>query len=121
MQVNRTQNSNIAYGSTYRINLNGIGMTNNKRLNLKNYVTNYQNYLFPNNNEGHVRLSVRKRLDSRVLNALGRMGIKEYQIFPAHNVPKAKIDGHERTLDSYIREQLKEHSYVQKGKQMKSK
>ena len=109
----------ISFGSTYRINLYGIGMTNQKRASLKKFVSNYQNYLYPNK-EGFVRLSVRKRNDEKVEAALARMGIKEYQIFSAHNVPKAEIEGSNRTMDSYIKTQLGKREYTQRGKQKKS-
>ncbi|MBR6301962.1 hypothetical protein IKR55_04415 [bacterium] len=110
MQVNSIQN--ISFGSTYRIPLVEQGVTPAKRVALKKLVSKYQNYRYPNGNNGCVRLSIRKRLDPGFEQKLRQLGFKVYQKFEKHNIPKT-----DNRMDKYISTTLKNGEYHQFGKQ----
>lgn len=110
MQVQRVQNNNSTFTSTYRIPLIG---TSAKKAELKKLVSKYQNYLYPNGKQGYVRVSIRKRLDEGFEQKLRqKIGLKVYQKFERHNVPKTN-----NKMDDYIKEELKNGNYRQFGKQ----
>jgi len=116
MQVNSVQNqyTNTSFTSTYRIPLVEQGVTPAKREALKKLASKYQNYRYPEGNNGFVRLSIRKRLDAKFEHKLKQLGFSVYQKFEKHNVPKT--DG---KMDIYIKECLDSRNYKQYGKQMK--
>lgn len=111
MQVQKVQN-NTTFGSTYRIPLVEQNISSAKRELLKKFVTKYQNYLYPNGNQGNVRVSVRKRLDEGFEQKLRQIGFKIFQKFERHNIPKTN-----NKMDDYIKEELKKGNYRQFGKQ----
>ncbi len=106
----------ISFTSTFRINLRGKNMTDGKRQNVKALVSKYQNYRYPNGNDGSVRISIRHRLDEKFENNLRRLGVTEYQKFNRHNVPKTNDK-----MDIYIKSELDAGNYKQYGKQNKRK
>ena len=110
MQVNSIQNQNFT--STYRIPLVEQHISPAKREALKKLASRYQNYRYPNGNNGYVRLSIRKRLDAGFEQKLKQIGFSVYQRFERHNVPKT-FD----KMDAYINECLKNGDYRQFGKQ----
>ncbi len=110
MQVNSIQNT--SFGSTYRIPLFEPGITDAKRAALKALVSRYQNYKFPEGNNGCAKLSIRKKLDEGFEQKLRQIGFKVYQKFEKHNKPKT--DG---KMDAYILECLANGEYRQLGKQ----
>ena len=112
MQVQRVQNNNTTFTSTYRIPLVEQNISSAKRETLKKLVSKYQNYLYPNGNQGNVRLSIRKRLDEGFEQKLRQIGFKVFQRFERHNVPKTN-----NRMDNYIKEELKNGNYHQFGKQ----
>ena len=112
MQVQKVSNNNTTFGSTYRIPLVEQNVSQAKREIIKKIASQYQNVKYPTGNQGYVRVSIRKRLDKRFEGELSRNGIKIYQKFERHNIPKT--DGR---MDSYIREELKQNKYKQFGKQ----
>ena len=112
MQVQKTQNNNTTFGSTYRIPLVEQNISSAKREALKKMASKYQNVLFPNGNQGYVRVSIRKRLDERFEQQLRQLGFKVFQKFEKHNVPKTN-----NKMDDYIKEELKNGNYKQYGKQ----
>jgi len=81
-----------------------------KRKALKKMASQCQNVLFPNGNQGNVRVSIRKRLDEGFEQKLKRIGFKVFQKFEKHNIPKSR-------MDNYIKEELKSGNYRQLGKQ----
>ena len=112
MQIQSIQDNNTTFGSTYRVPLVEQGISSAKRENLKKMVSNYQNYRYPNGNQGSVRVSIRKRLDQGFEQKLRQLGFKVFQKFERHNVPKT-----DNRMDNYIREELKAGNYRQFGKQ----
>lgn len=112
MQVQMIQNDKTTFASTYRIPLVERNITAAKREILKKFVSKYQNYLYPNGNQGYVRVSIRKRLDEGFEQKLRQIGFKVFQKFERHNVPKTNI-----RMDNYIKEELKNGNYRQFGKQ----
>ena len=72
----------------------------------------YQNVLYPNGNQGNVRVSIRKRLDESFEQKLRQLGFKVFQKFDKHNIPKTN-----NKMDDYIKEELKNGNYKQFGKQ----
>ena len=112
MQVQRVQNNNPTFTSTYRIPLVEQNISSAKRETLKKLVSRYQNYLYPNGNQGNVRLSIRKRLDEGFEQKLRQIGFKVFQRFERHNVPKTN-----NKMDNYIKEELISGNYQQFGKQ----
>ena len=104
--------SEISFGSTYRIPLVAQNITPAKRDALKTMASKYQNVLYPNGNQGNVRVSIRKRLDEGFEQKLRQLGFKVYQKFSRHNVPKTA-----GKMDNYIKESLKNNDYRQYGKQ----
>jgi len=111
MQVQKISNNNTTFGSTYRIPLVEQNISSAKREALKKMASKYQNVLYPNGNQGNVRLSIRKRLDEGFEQKLRQLGFKVFQRFERHNVPKTN-----NRMDSYIREELKSGNYRQFGK-----
>ena len=112
MQVLRVQNDNTTFGSTYRIPLVEQNISSAKREALKKMASKYQNVMYPNGNQGNVRVSIRKRLDEGFEQKLRQIGFKVFQRFERHNVPKTK-----GKMDEYIKEELKNGNYKQFGKQ----
>ena len=112
MQVQRVQNNNTTFSSTYRIPLKEQNVSSAKREIIKKIASRYQNVMYPNGNQGYVRVSIRKRLDQGFEDTLSRNKIKIYQKFERHNVPKTN-----NKMDNYIREELKNGNYRQFGKQ----
>ncbi len=104
--------TNISFSSTYRIPLVEQHVTQSKREALKTMASKYQNVMYPNGNQGYVRVSIRKRLDDGFEKKLKQLGFKIYQKFDRHNIPKT--DG---KMDEYIKEALKTGDYRQFGKQ----
>ena len=102
--------NNTSFGSTYRIPLVEQNVSSAKREALKKMASRYENVLYPNGNQGCVRVSIRKRLDEGFEQKLRQIGFKVYQKFERHNIPKWNMDG-------YIKGQLKEGNYRQFGKQ----
>lgn len=98
--------NNISFGSTYRIPLTGQGLTRAPRSELKEMVKQYQNHLLPNNNNGHVRVSIKKKFDKVFEQSLELLGYKKYQKFEKHNVPKSIYKDNVTRLDHYIQEEL---------------
>ena len=111
MQIQKIQN-NVNFTSTYRIPLVEQNVTSAKRESLKKFASKYQNVLYPNGNQGSVRVSIRKRLDVGFEQKIKQIGFKVFQKFERHNVPKTNSQ-----MDNYIRESIKNGSYKQYGKQ----
>ena len=111
MQVQKISNNNTTFGSTYRIPLVEQNISSAKREALKTMASRYQNVLYPNGNQGNVRLSIRKRLDEGFEQKLRQLGFKVFQRFEKHNVPKTN-----NRMDNYIKEELKNGNYRQFGK-----
>ena len=107
-----TINDSVSFGSTYRIPLVEWNVTSAKREALKKMASKYQNVLYPNGNQGNVRVSIRKRLDQGFEQKLRQLGFKVFQRFERHNIPKTN-----NRMDDYIREELKNGNYRQFGKQ----
>lgn len=101
----------ISFTSTYRIPLVEQGISSAKRENLKKMASKYQNVMYPNGNQGNVRVSIRKRLDEKFEQKLRQLGFKVYQKFERHNIPKTN-----GTMDEYIKTELKNNNYKQYGK-----
>jgi hypothetical protein len=117
MQVNSVQNqyTNTSFTSTYRIPLVEQGVSKAMRKNLKNLVSTnetYKNFLYPNGNNGAVRVSIPAELDATFERELKQIGFKVYQKFSEHDVP---VD----EMDKYIKVNLDLRNYKQYGKQMK--
>lgn len=106
------QNTQTTFTSTYRIPLVEQNISVSKREALKKLASKYQNYMYPNGNQGNVRLSIRKRLDEGFEQKLRQLGFKVFQKFEKHNVPKTN-----NRMDNYIKEELKNGNYRQFGKQ----
>ena len=102
----------ISFTSTYRIPLIEQNITSAKRDALKKMASKYQNVLYPNGNQGNVRVSMRKRLDEKFEQKLRQIGFKVYQKFEKHNIPKTN-----NRIDEYIKSELKSGNYKQYGKQ----
>ena len=111
MRVQHVQNSN-SFTSTYRIPLKEQNIVSAKREALKKMASKYQNVLYPNGNQGNVRVSIRKRLDEGFEQKLRQLGFKVFQRFDRHNIPKT-----DNKMDDYIKEELKSGNYKQFGKQ----
>jgi hypothetical protein len=110
----------ISFGSTYRIPLTQPGMGTAKKDLLKKIASQYQNVLYPSGNSGNVRVSIRKRLDNRFEQEIRQVGIKTYQKFDRHNVPKTNFENSGvPKLDLYIKDELAHGNYRQFGKQKK--
>ena len=93
-------------------------MTQSKRENLKKVVSQYQNVLIPSSNTGNIRISIRKRLDVGFEKELQCIGVKIYQKFDRHNIPKNdRLEDDTLLIDAFIKEKLNTGDYVQKGKQ----
>ncbi len=108
----------ISFCSTYRIPLTQPGSSRAKKDLLKTIASKYQNVLFPSGNTGYVRVSVRKRLDSRFEQQIKQAKFKVYQKFAKHNVPKTEFENSGvPKLDLYINDALKKGDYLQFGKQ----
>ncbi len=112
MKVNIVSSLNSTFGSTYRIPLVEQNISSAKREALKKMASKYQNVLYPNGNQGNLRLSIRKRLDESFEQKLRQLGFKVFQRFERHNVPKTN-----NRMDNYIKEELKSGNYRQFGKQ----
>ena len=106
------QNSQTTFSSTYRIPLVEQNISAAKREALKKLASKYQNNMYPNGNQGNVRLSIRKRLDEGFEQKLKQLGFKVFQKFEKHNVPKTN-----GIMDDYIKKELKNGNYKQFGKQ----
>ena len=78
----------ISFTSTYRIPLIEQGISVTKRENLKKMASKYQNVMYPNGNQGNVRVSIRKRLDEKFEQKLRQLSFRVYQKFERHNIPK---------------------------------
>lgn len=102
----------VSFTSTYRIPLVEQNVSSAKREALKKMASKYQNVLYPNGNQGNVRVSIRKKLDADFEQKLRQIGFKVYQKFEKHNVPKTS-----NRMDSYIKSELKNDNYKQYGKQ----
>ena len=111
MQVQKISN-NTTFGSTYRIPLVEQNVSSAKREALKKMASKYQNVLYPNGNQGNVRVSIRKKLDEGFEQKLRQIGFKVFQRFERHNIPKTNS-----RMDNYIKEELKNGNYRQFGKQ----
>ena len=111
MQVQTIQNNQTQFKSTYRIPLVEQNISSAKREALKKMASKYQNVLYPNGNQGNVRLSIRKRLDEGFEQKLRQLGFKVFQRFERHNIPKTN-----NKMDDYIKEELKNGRYHQFGK-----
>ena len=109
MKVQYIQNNN-SFTSTYRIPLVEQNISPAKRALLKKTASKYQNVLYPNGNQGYVRVSIRKRLDKRFEEELHRIGFKVFQKFDRNNIPKIQ-------MDDYIKKELIKGDYKQFGKQ----
>ena len=112
MQTQKIQNNNISFSSTYRIPLVEQNVSSAKREALKKMASKYQNVMYPNGNQGCVRVSIRKRLDSEFEQKLRQIGFKVFQRFEKHNVPKTNGQ-----MDRYIKTSLDKGDYKQLGKQ----
>ena len=112
MQVQKISNNNTTFGSTYRIPLVEQNVSSAKREALKKMASKYQNVLYPNGNQGNVRVSIRKKLDEGFEQKLRQIGFKVFQRFERHNIPKTNS-----RMDNYIKEELKNGNYRQFGKQ----
>ena len=106
------QNSQTTFTSTYRIPLVEQNISAAKREALKKLASKYQNNMYPNGNQGNVRVSIRKRLDEGFEQKLKQIGFKVFQKFEKHNIPKTN-----GIMDDYIKEELKNGNYKQFGKQ----
>lgn len=106
----------VSFTSTYRIPLVEQNITPAKRDALKRMASRYQNVLYPNGNNGYVRVSIRKRLDNGFEQKLKQIGFNVFQKFDRHNIPKT-----DDRMDEYIKAQLDTRNYQQFGKQMKAK
>lgn len=104
--------SDVSFTSTYRIPLVAQNVSPAKRDALKAMASKYQNVLYPNGNQGNVRVSIRKRLDEGFEQKLRQIGFKVFQKFEKHNVPKTQ-----GKMDNYIKDALKNNEYRQYGKQ----
>lgn len=104
--------SEISFTSTYRIPLVEQNISRAKRQALKQMASKYQNVLYPNGEQGNVRVSIRKRLDDGFEQRLRQIGFKVFQKFEKHNIPKT--DG---KMDNYIKKELESGNYKQFGKQ----
>ena len=110
MKINPVQNT--TFGSTYRIPLFEPGVTDAKRAALKTLVSRYQNYSFPEGNNGCAKISIRKRLDAGFEQKLRQIGFKVYQKFEKNNIPKT-----DNRMDKYISINYARGNYQQFGKQ----
>ena len=109
---------NVSFTSTYRIPLVEQHMNQSKREALKKMASKYQNVLFPQGNQGYVRVSIRKKLDDGFEKKLREIGVRIYQKFDRHNCPKSEFENSGVSkLDLYIKEQLELGNYQQIGKQ----
>ena len=109
----------ISFTSTYRIPLVEQNISPAKRKSLKKMVSSYQNVLYPKGESGHVRVSIRKRLDKDFEQKLRQIGFKVFQKFERHNVPKLEFENSGVSkLDLYIKDELLKRNYKQYGKQM---
>ena len=94
------------------------GITPAKKDMLKKFASKYQNVLYPNGNNGNVRISVRKKLDGKIESLLKRLGFDVFQKFERHNVPKTEFEhSGVSKLDLYIKDELEKANYKQFGKQ----
>ena len=112
MDVQKLQNNDTAFCSTYRIPLVEQNISTAKREALKKLASKYQNCMYPNGNQGNVRISIRKRLDEGFEQKLRQIGFKVFQKFERHNIPKTN-----GKMDNYIKEELINRNYKQFGKQ----
>lgn len=112
MQLGIQNNNRTNFTSTYRIPLVEQHITVAKRAALKKLASKYQNYRYPNGNNGCVRLSIRKRLDADFEQKLRQLGFKVYQKFAKHNIPKT-----DNRMDKYISTAYANGDYRQFGKQ----
>ena len=110
MQVNSIKDT--SFGSTYRIPIFEPGITDAKRAALKVLVSRYQNYRFPEGNNGCAKLSIRKKLDEGFEQKLRQIGFKVYQKFEKNNLPKT-----DNRMDKYISINYARGNYQQFGKQ----
>ena len=111
----------IPFGSTYRIPITQPGINSAKKGALKMMVSKYQNVLYPNGNNGNVRVSVRQRLDNDFEQKLKRLGFKIFQKFERNNVPKTEFENSGVSkLDLYIKGELDKGNYKQFGKQKRT-
>ena len=106
--------NDISFKSTYRVELVNPGINKAKREKLKAFAKTCQNSLFPNGQQGAVRISVNKDQDSFVENKIKQIGFKIYQKFNLHNLAP-------NTMDIAIKEALNKGEYTQFGKQVKGK
>lgn len=111
MKIQTIQYNSTSFCSTYRIPLVEQNISSAKRETLKKLASKYQNVLYPNGNQGNVRVSIRKRLDERFEQKLKQIGFKVFQKFERHNVPKTN-----GKMDNYIKEELINGNYKQFGK-----
>jgi len=106
--------SDISFTSTYRVPLVSPGINQAKRGKLKEFAGTCQNSLFPNGQQGAVRISVDKSEDASVENKIRQLGFRIYQKFDLHNLSPD-------TMDAAIKEALDKGEYTQFGKQVKGK
>ena len=112
----------VTFKSTYRIPLVEQNITPGKRQALKKMASRYQNVLFPKGENGHVRVSIRKKLDDGFEQKLKQIGFRVFQKFERHNVPKSEFENSGVSkLDLYIKNELNQKNYKQFGKQMSGK
>ena len=112
MHLQRIENNQSQFKSTYRIPLVEQNVSSAKRDALKKLASKYQNALYPKGNQGCVRISIRKRLDEGFEQKIRQLGFKVFQRFERNNVPKTNDK-----LDNYIKEELQSGNYKQFGKQ----
>ena len=106
--------NDISFTSTYRIPLVSPGINKPKREKLKEFAETCENFLFPNGQQGAVRISVDEKEDAFVEKKIRQLGFKIYQKFDLHNlVPD--------TMDTAIKKALDKGEYTQFGKQIKGK
>ncbi len=99
----------VSFGSTYRIPYRKGG--ENVRQSLRDLAKQYGGLATQNKSaNGAARVSILNELDAKFEQDLRRIGYREYQKFDAENLPKEQID-------AYIKEQLNNFNYTQKGKQ----
>jgi len=116
MQIPKFENNSNSFKSTYRIPLVEQNVSSAKREALKKMASKYQNVMYPNGNQGSVRVSIRKRLDADFEQKLRQIGFKVFQRFEKHNVPKTNGQ-----MDRYIKVSLDNGDYKQFGKQVRAK
>lgn len=104
---------NVSFGSTYRIPFRKGGES--VRQSLRDLAKQYGGLATQNKSaNGTARVSISNKLDAQFEQDLRKIGYREYQKFDAEALPQDKID-------AYIKEQLGDFNYTQKGKQKSGK